>query len=279
MTVFPIMPLYQVILLAIVQGVTEFLPISSSAHLALAPWLLGWRDPGLSFDIALHLGTLAAVLIYFFKDWVQVIGQGFGLSIGDDPQLKQNPRLLWLLALGSLPVGFFGLLLEKYAERELRSPYVIATMLIVVGLLMWMAERQSTRRRPIQEINLVDALVVGFAQAVAIIPGTSRSGITLTAALFRDLDRPSAARFSFLLGTPAIGAAGLKAVYDLYKSGGVTAEQQGIFLIGILVSALTGFAAIGILMRFLRNHSTNVFIVYRILLGILVVALASRVSG
>lgn len=268
------MPLYQVVILAFVQGVTEFLPISSSAHLALAPWLLGWKDPGLTFDIALHLGTLAAVIIYFFRDWLQILAQGFGLRHGSDPDLQPNPKLLWLLVAGTIPVGVFGLLFEKQAETTLRSPYVIATMLIVVGVLMWIADGRGRQTRSLKDIGAVDAAMIGTAQALAIVPGTSRSGITMTAALFRDLDRPTAARFSFLLGTPATAAAGLKAVYDLYKLGGLSPDQQTNFVIGILVSALTGALAINVLIRFLRHHSTIVFVAYRILLGILVIALA-----
>lgn len=268
------MPLYQVVLLAFVQGVTEFLPISSSAHLALAPWLLGWKDPGLTFDIALHLGTLGAVVVYFFRDWLQILAQGFGLRYGADQDLQPNPKLLWLLVAGTIPVGVFGLLFEKQAETTLRSPYVIATMLIVVGILMWLADRRGKQIRTLKDIGPVDAAVIGTAQALAIVPGTSRSGITMTAALFRDLDRPTAARFSFLLGTPATAAAGLKALYDLYKLGGLGPDQQTNFIIGILVSGITGALAINVLIRFLRHHSTAVFVVYRILLGILVIALA-----
>lgn len=273
------MPLYQVVLLAFVQGVTEFLPISSSAHLALAPWLLGWKDPGLTFDIALHLGTLGAVVVYFFKDWLQILAQGFGLRYGRDQDLQSNPKLLWLLVAGTIPVGIFGLLFEKQAETTLRSPYVIATMLIVVGILMWIADRRGKQIRTLKNVGPVDAAVIGFAQAIAIIPGTSRSGITMTAALFRDLDRPTAARFSFLLGTPATAAAGLKALYDLYKVGGLTPDQQMNFAIGILVSGITGALAINVLIRFLRHHSTAVFVAYRILVGILVFALAGSLRA
>ncbi|HYZ87379.1 MAG TPA: undecaprenyl-diphosphatase UppP [Bryobacteraceae bacterium] len=268
------MPLYQVILLAFVQGVTEFLPISSSAHLALAPWLLGWKDPGLTFDIALHLGTLIAVIVYFYKDWMQLIAQGFGFRYGQDPDLKQNPHLLWLLAAGTIPVGIAGVAFSKQAETTWRSPFVIATMLILVGVLMWIAEKRGTGTRSVGDISPFDAVFIGLAQALAVIPGTSRSGITMTAGMYRNLDRPSAARFSFLLATPATGAAGLKALYDLYKLGGVSPEQQTQFIIGIVVSGLTGAFAISVLLRFLRRHSTLVFIVYRILLGIIVVALA-----
>jgi undecaprenyl-diphosphatase len=268
------MPLHQAILLAIVQGLTEFLPISSSAHLALAPWLLGWKDQGLAFDIALHFGTLAAVVIYFCRDWLQVVAQAFGVAYSPDPELRLNRSMLWLLVAASLPIGVFGFLLEDTVETTLRNPVVIGTMLIVVGLLMALAERVSRRERGIGTVTLLDAMFIGLAQAIAIIPGTSRSGITITAGLFRNIDRHSAARFSFLLSTPAITAAALKAFYDLYKAGGVPHADRAAFATGILVSAVTGCFVIAFLLRFLRSYSLKFFVYYRIVLGILVLALA-----
>lgn len=268
------MPIYQAVLLAIVQGFTEFLPISSSAHLALAPWLLGWEDQGLTFDIALHIGTLAAVLIYFFRDWVQVIAQGFGIKYGSDAGLARNPRLLWLLAAATVPVGVAGILFKDSVETTLRSPFVIGTMLVLVGLLMGYAERVSARRKTIAEMSAGDAMSIGVAQALAIVPGTSRSGITITAGLFRHMDRAEAARFSFLLSTPAIGGAALMAVKDLVKAGGVPPEQMAAFIVGILVSALTGCLVIAFFLKFLKNHSLRFFVAYRIVFGIIVLALA-----
>jgi undecaprenyl-diphosphatase len=268
------MPLHQAILLAIVQGLTEFLPISSSAHLALAPWLFGWKDQGLTFDIALHFGTLAAVVIYFFRDWLQVTAQAFGFVYSPDPDLRLNRSMLWLLAAASLPIGFFGFFLEDYVETTLRSPIVIGTMLIVIGLLMALAERVSKRNRGIGVMGYADAMIIGCAQAIAIIPGTSRSGITIAAGLFRDMDRHSAARFSFLLSTPAITAAALKSFYDLYKAGGVPPADQAAFVTGIVASAITGCFVIAFLLRFLRIYSLRVFIYYRVILGIFVLGLA-----
>src|SRR5882672_2776360 len=151
------MPLLQVIVLALVQGITEFLPISSTAHLALAPWLLGWRDPGLTFDIALHVGTLLAVLAFFFRDWLQVIAQGFGLSYGTDAQLKQNRMLLWYLAVGSIPVGVLGFIFKEQAE-EWRNPFLIGGMLIAIGLLMWWAERAGSGKKNLAQVSFLDSL-------------------------------------------------------------------------------------------------------------------------
>jgi undecaprenyl-diphosphatase len=268
------MPIYQAILLAFVQAVTEFLPISSSAHLALAPWLLGWQDQGLTFDIALHFGTLAAVLIYFGRDWLQIFAQGLGLSYAPDPDLRLNRGLLWFIAAATVPVGLAGLFLEDMVETTLRNPLVIGTMLVVIGVLMWYADRASRRSRTINAMTFADAMVIGLAQALAVVPGTSRSGITITAGLFRDLDRHSAARFSFLLSTPAIGGASLKAFYDLYKAGGIQPDMQIQFAVGVATSALCGCLVIAAFLRFLRSNTLAVFIYYRIVFGIIVIALA-----
>jgi len=268
------MPLYQAILLALVQAVTEFLPVSSSAHLALAPWLLGWKDQGLAFDIALHIGTLLAVLLYFARDWAQIIAQAFGIDYSPDPDLRLNRTLLWLLALASLPIGILGLLFQKEAETTLRNPVIIGTMLILVGVVMGYADRIARRNRGVGAIGLVDALTIGFAQAVALIPGTSRSGATITAGLFRGLDRHAAGRFSFLLSTPVTAAAGAKALYDLYKVGGVTPDMQAPFYTGIAVSAIAGCVVIGFFLKFLRANSLRVFIIYRIVFGIFILGLA-----
>ncbi|MBI1789684.1 MAG: undecaprenyl-diphosphate phosphatase [Acidobacteria bacterium] len=267
------MPLFQVIVLALVQGLTEFLPISSSAHLALAPWLLGWPDQGLTFDIALHLGTLLAVFCYFARMWVQVIAQGLGLEFGSDEQLKRNRALLWYLALGSVPVAVIGFLFKDQAEHW-RNPFVIGGMLVSVGVLMHVADRSSTGRKSLGQITLADSLAIGMSQALAIVPGTSRSGITITTALFRDIDRATAARFSFLLSTPAIGGAALKALLDLKKAGGLAPEMLTPFLVGILVSGLTGCLVIALFIRYLTRNTLRLFILYRIIFGIIVLALA-----
>lgn len=271
------MPFYQVIVLAIIQGITEFLPISSTAHLALAPWLLGWRDPGLTFDIALHLGTLAAVLVYFFRDWVHVVARGFGLRAGGDPVFDENPRILWFLAVGTIPVAVFGYLFGKQAETTWRSPFVIGTTLIVVGVLMWMGERAGTRKRNLAGVTLADSIAIGAAQALAIIPGVSRSGITITAGMFRNLNRVAAARFSFLLMAPAIAGAAAKALHDLTKQGGMPPDMRAPFVIGILLSAATGMAVIAFFLRFLQRRSLYFFVYYRIIFGIIVIALAASV--
>jgi undecaprenyl-diphosphatase len=269
------MPILQVIVLAVVQGLTEFLPISSTAHLYLTSWLLGWQAEGLDFDISLHLGTLLAVLIYFARDWMQIIAQGFGIPMDGDNELKHNHMLLWLLVIGTVPVGIFGLLFNKQAETVWRNPFVMGFMLIAVGVLMWLAENAGRLQRDLSTVHLGDAVTIGAAQALAIVPGTSRSGVTISAGLFRNLTRESAARFSFLLSTPAIGAAAAKALYDMHKhGGGLHALLNTGFLVGVAVSAITGCLVIAWFLNYLRGSGLRPFVYYRILFGIIVLALA-----
>jgi undecaprenyl-diphosphatase len=268
------MPLYQVIVLAIVQGLTEFLPISSTAHLYLTSWLLGWQAESLTFDIALHIGTLAAVLIYFAKDWMQIVAQGLGMGYGRDAELKLNRAMLWLLAIATVPVGLAGLAFNKMAESEWRNPFVIGGMLIAVGVLMWFGERMGKRQRDLATVNAADATTIGLAQALAVVPGTSRSGITITTGLFRNLDREAAARFSFLLSTPAIAAAAAKKLWDLHKEGGVPHDMRLPLVLGIAVSAVVGIVVIAFFLRYLKRNTLTPFVYYRIIFGIIVLALA-----
>lgn len=267
------MPLVQVIVLAILQGITEFLPISSSAHLALAPWLFGWKDQGLDYDIALHIGTTVSVLIYFFRDWLQILANGFGMTsmtFQDDPALSRNPKLLWYLVAATIPAGILGLLLKDVVETTLRSPFLMGSMLIAIGLLMYWAERRATHQRTIAEMTLADCMFIGCAQAMALIPGTSRSGITLTAGLLRNLDRATAARFSFLLSTPIVFAAAAKDALQLRK---MDFAASGL-AIGIVLSGITGCLVIAFLLKFLRTNSVKPFVIYRVIFGIIVIALA-----
>jgi undecaprenyl-diphosphatase len=268
------MPILQVIVLAVVQGLTEFLPISSTAHLYLTSWLFGWNAEGLDFDIALHIGTLLAVIIYFFKDWLQIIGQGLGMRVGNDEELSHNRGLLWLLAIASVPVGIAGVVFGKEAEGAWRNPYVIGGMLILVGVLMWLAENAGRRQRDLASVTGLDAVAIGIAQALAVVPGTSRSGVTISAGLFRNLNREAAARFSFLLSTPAIAAAAVKAVWDMHKKGSLHGLMEPDFLVGVGVSALVGCAVIAWFLHYLRRSGLRPFVYYRIVFGIIVLALA-----
>jgi len=269
------MPISHAVVLGIIQALTEFIPISSTAHLVLIPWLLGWSDGGLLFDVALHAGTLVAVIIYFFKDWVQIIAHGFRINIGRDADLKQNPNLLWLLAIGSIPIGIVGYLFDKQADTTWRQPYVIGIMMVVVGIVLWVADRGHIGSKSLNAVHSGDAIVVGLAQAVAVIPGTSRSGATISAGLFRSMNRETAARFSFLLSTPAIAAAVAKKAWDIHKEGGVPHDMRMPMLAGIIVSGVLGAVVIAFFLRYLRRSSLMPFVYYRIVFGIIVIALAA----
>ena len=268
------MPILQVIVLGVIQGLTEFLPVSSTAHLYLTSWLLGWQTEALDFDIMLHIGTLIALLLYFFRDWIQIVGQAFGLRIGQDNELRLNHMLLWLLAIGSVPIGIVGFLFSKQAETIWRTPWVMGTMLIVIGILMFLAENAGKKARDLASVNGPDAVVIGLAQALAVIPGTSRSGISISAGLFRNLTTQTAARFSFLLSAPAIAGAAAKALWDMHKEHQLHAVLEAPFLVGVGVSAITGCLVIGWFLHYLRRSSLRPFVYYRIIFGIIVLALA-----
>ena len=284
--------LWQAVVLGVVQGLTEFLPISSSGHLIIFPWLFGWPEADLSFDAALHLGTLTAVSVYFWRDlygmlravpsalgapWLAGRPNNDGLTVR-----HRDARLGWLIAIGTVPGFLAGVLGEGAIDaafhdpaHEQRAVVTIATMLIVVGVLMGAAERIAAHRRSMECLNWRDALIVGTAQALSLIPGTSRSGATLTAGLFREVRRADAARFSFLLGVPLVLGAGLKSVFDAVQEG-MSGTEVSVFLAGGLSSALVGFLAIWGLLRFLQRRSTMLFVVYRIGLGLLLFGMLLR---
>jgi len=264
----------QVIVLAIVQGLTEFLPISSTAHLYLTSWLLGWQTEALQFDIMLHLGTLASILIYFFRDWVQIVVQGFGMRGGYEDQSKSNRAILWLLVVGSIPVGVFGLLFNKQAETTWRTPWVMGAMLIAVGGVLWLADRAGQKARELGSLHWADAVAVGMAQALAIVPGCSRSGITISAGLFRNMSREAAARFGFLLSAPAIAGAAAKTLWDMHKHNELHGLATEPFIVGVVVSAVTGCIVIAWFLHYLRHGSLRLFVYYRVIFGIIVLALA-----
>jgi undecaprenyl-diphosphatase len=275
--------LFHALVLGIVQGLTEFLPISSSAHLLLVPWLLGWNEPeitSIQFDVALHMGTLVAVLVYFARDWVRLIG-GFLRSvverkIGDDPDRK----LAWMVVIGSIPAAVVGVVGESKIDEIFHrvenirlAITVIAVMMIVMAVLLYLAERVGKRLYDLRHIGLPTAIIVGLAQALALIPGVSRSGSTITAGLFLNLKRESAARFSFLLATPVIFGAGLKKLYDVMQEGGIAPDLQMGFLVGFLAAAISGFVCIAFLLRYLQRNSTMPFVVYRVALGVVLFGL------
>ena len=266
------MPIYQAIVLAIVQGLTEFLPVSSTAHLVLFPWLLGWKDPGLTFDVALHAGTLVAVLLYFWRYWLDMLQVISGVGQPKNPSLEENRRLFWFLVIATLPAGAAGWKFERAADEQLRSPIIIGVALIAVGLCMWAGERWGNRQRELGHVGFVDSLLVGVAQAFAVIPGVSRSGSTMTAGLFRGMTRETAARFSFLLSTPIIAGAVVKKGLEI-RHEGLPPEMRLPFLLGVIVSGLVGYLVIAVLIRYLERRTFGIFVIYRLVLGVVVLAL------
>lgn len=258
---------FQALILGLLQGLGEFLPISSSAHLALAPWLFHWKDPGLAFDVALHVGTLLAVLWYFRNEWVALARAAWQIVTTRRVVTVEQRRALYVI-VATIPGGIFGLLFEKKAETVFRNPALTATMLIVMGVILWAVDRFVAQRRAITELRLRDALWIGLAQAFAVIPGVSRSGSTITTGRALGIDRNGAAAFSFLMSMPIIAGAALVKVPHLIREGGFTVP----LIVGVVTAAISGWFAISALLRFVSHRSYGVFAVYRVLLGAVVLA-------
>jgi undecaprenyl-diphosphatase len=275
------MLLWQAIVLAVVQGLTEFLPISSSAHLILIPWLSKGAipEPGMAFDVALHLGTLIAVVLYFLRDWMQLVLCGLGFrypSRASENDIAMHKRLFWYLVIGTIPGGLVGFLFEHYIDEHMRSPVPIACLMIGIALVMWYAEYSSRLDRHLDQVSLPDAVTIGVAQAAALFPGVSRSGATISAGLFRGMTREAAARFSFLLSTPLIAGAAAKEIPKLLKAhhAGAIDIPMSTLAISIAVSAVVGFAVIAFLLQYLQTRTLKIFIYYRIAFGIVILLLA-----
>jgi len=284
------MTILQAILLGIVQGLTEYIPISSSAHLIIVPWLFGWHDPALtslSFDVALHLGTLVAVVWFFAADWVRLIRAGLASlmerKIGSDPDRK----LAWLLIIGCVPGGIAGVLAESKIDALFHQPNVPikSSAIIVMGiiiatlaLVLFIVERLARHTREMNSLTLKDAIVIGLAQALAIFPGVSRSGSTITAGLALNLKREAAARFSFLLSAPIIAGAGLKSAWDMLQQyrgvGAFGSAELILFPFGFVAAAISGYFCIKYLLHFLQKNSTDLFVYYRWGLAILIIIVA-----
>jgi undecaprenyl-diphosphatase len=261
--------------LAVVQGITEFIPVSSSAHLILTPYFLGWKDQGLDFDIATNTGTLIATLLYFRWD-VRDLVVGFFTGQPRSSDGDYSPRRLALaITCATIPAGIVGLLIHDWVKIQARNPLLIACTSIGYGLLLLLADRIGRKDRQLGDLGFAAALVIGCAQALALVPGTSRSGITITAALFLGFARPSAARFSFLLSIPIGVAVGLKSAKDLLGAHLTSADVLALG-IGVAVSALVGYLVIAWLLAWLRRQSLTVFVVYRLLLGTLLLVLVLR---
>jgi undecaprenyl-diphosphatase len=287
------MAILQAILLGIVQGLTEFLPVSSSAHLVIVPWSLDWTDSvvdRLTFHVSLHLGTLVSLLAFFAGEWVRLFRAGVASvverRIGNDP----DRRLAWFLIVGSIPAGIVGYFAESKIDELFHSPdsagrrggmIVMAVLLVVGGLALWAADRFGRQRRKMDQLTLRDVLFIGLAQAISVFPGVSRSGSTIMAGLALRLERPAAARFSFLLSAPIIFAAGMKGLFNMsrqFETGELTLPDLQLFGVGFLASMVSGFYCIKFLLRFLQTNSTAVFAVYRFLLALVILWIAIRRS-
>lgn len=260
--------MFEAFILGMVQGLGEFLPISSSAHLVVVPWLFNWTDQGLGFDVALHWGTLLAVLVYFYQD-IWLIIKGFIHSLSKSTRDLQNniyQKLAWLLIIASIPGAIIGKLLESYAEHSFRNPLLIAITMTVMGLILIGADKLGEKIKNLNHISWVNALVIGFSQAFAIIPGVSRSGATITAGLLQGFKREDAARFSFLMSVPIILGAGLLKVPDILSE-----PSKAPLIVGFLSSAIFGFLSIKFLMKYLAKGSFAIFTWYRLAFAAMIV--------
>jgi undecaprenyl-diphosphatase len=265
---------WHALILGIVQGLTEFLPISSSGHLIFIPWLFGWEESGLTFDVALHLGTLTAVVIYFWRDLLAMTVALPRGVIQRRPLADPMSRLALFIVLGSIPAGIAGVLFNDSIDSYFhsggggdRAIVIIAVLLMALGAVLLLAERFAQHLRPMDKITARDSLFIGAAQALALLPGVSRSGSTITAGLLAGLRRETAARFSFLLGVPAIVGAGILETSKLMDNG-LPADERAHFMVGMISAAVVGYLTIAFLLRYLQRNSTLVFVVYRFVVGI-----------
>jgi undecaprenyl-diphosphatase len=263
----------EAIVLGIVQGLTEFIPISSTAHVRIVPALLGWDDPGTAFTAVIQLGTVAAVVLYFREDILRIAHAWLRSLRVPSARGELDARLGWYLILATIPIAVFGLIFKDQIENGARDLYLISIALIVLGLLLLVAEEAASHDRGLESIETRDGVVVGFAQALALVPGVSRSGSTITAGLFLGLDRIAAARFSFLLSVPAVVLSGLYELTQIVS--GEHGGDAGELLIATALAFVVGYASIAFLLRYLQRHSTLVFVAYRVGIGALVLVLVS----
>jgi undecaprenyl-diphosphatase len=264
---------FEAVILGIVQGLTEFLPISSTGHLRIVPAFAGWDDPGALFTAVIQLGTMLAVVIYFWRDLLRITRTWLRSLRRPELRGELDARMGWYVIVATIPIGVFGLAFRHQIENGARNLYLIGTTLIVLGLVLLLAEAVGRRTREITEVGRADAIWIGFAQALALVPGVSRSGSTITAALFLDMKREAAARFSFLLSIPAVVLSGLFGLTELLNdNGGV---GWGALATATAAAFVVGFVSIAFLLRYLASHSTLVFVVYRIVLGATVIGLTA----
>jgi undecaprenyl-diphosphatase len=264
------MSLLEAIVLGIVQGLTEFLPISSSGHLRIVPALFGWEDPGTAFTAVIQLGTMAAVVIYFWKDLWRITTAWLA-SLRDPSRRRElDARMGWYLIVATIPIGILGLAFKDQIESGARNLWLIAGTLIVMGLVLLYAEKVATRRKTLHDVDTRDGVAIGLAQSLALVPGVSRSGATISAGLFLGYTRADAARFSFLLSIPAVVLSGVFSLKDL---GAGDSPGAGPTIVATVVSFVVGYAAIAWLLKYLVTHSTKVFVTYRVALGLLLIVL------
>jgi undecaprenyl-diphosphatase len=267
------MSLLEAIVLGLVQGLTEFLPISSTAHLRIVPAFVGWDDPGAAFTAVTQLGTMAAVLLYFRADLVRIVLAWARSFVRREARREHDARLGWYIFFGTIPIGIFGLLFKDQIENGARNLYLIGTTLIALGLVLLLAERVATRTRKMTSLRPRDAAAIGLAQAAALVPGVSRSGATITAGLFLGLEREAAARYSFLLSIPAVVLSGL------FELGSIGSGERSIgafpLVVATVLAFVVGYASIAFMLRYLARHSTGVFVAYRIALGTIVLVAVS----
>jgi undecaprenyl-diphosphatase len=268
------MSVFQALVLGIIQGLAEFLPISSSAHLALAPWVFGWEDPGLAFDVALHVGTLVAVLWYFKQEWRNLIVAGASLVRSRRPTTEQEWRVIFLI-IATIPGAIAGLLVEDYAESTFRDPMIIAPALMVMGVILWLVDRIAPRDRGLSSMRWVDALLIGIGQMFALLPGVSRSGSTITTGRALKFSREAAAVFSFLMSAPITFAATVLKVPEAIGESGISAA----LIVGVVASAISGWLAITVLLKLVARRGYGIFAAYRVLLGAAILALAFSRAG
>jgi undecaprenyl-diphosphatase len=268
-------PTFQSLVMGIVQGLTEFLPISSSGHLILVPYLLGWDDAfirSLAFSVALHAGTLAALLVYFRADWLRLVPAGLATLRDRSFRGDRDRRLAWLLVISTIPAAIVGVVLNDPIEKAIRQPGLVAIMLVVAGAVLWIADRWGSRTRDLDHLSMAGAFGVGAAQVLALVPGVSRSGISMSAGLFAGLGREDAARYSFLMATPITALAVAYEAFKLIRGEAGPSAEVASLVVGIAASFVFGLLAIAVLLRFVRSHSFNVFVVYRVVLAVVVLA-------
>ncbi len=265
----------EAIILGLIQGLTEFIPVSSSGHLIIIPKLLGWKDMGLTFDVALHLGTVIALIAFFWRDWVKIITQFYSHVVKRKDYIEMEAggshgRQMIPIIVACVPAALVGYKWNDYIEETLRNPYFVIIPMVIVGLVMLLGEKLGRRNRPMGQMNYKDYIIIGLAQAMALFPGVSRSGATITAGLFLNLEREAAARFSFLMSMPIIVAAALLQFYKNFLKVGITSSELAVFAVGLITAAISGYLAIRFLMNFVQKRSLAAFAIYRFAFAVLV---------